>query len=367
MFQHDSTLFNSSFVFFSWMLKQNWNSFLFQRQRLMQVNLHVCRLIAAVSYSDELMGFNRSPLDNGEDIESLCAASLFSREFCGMAKCEVNKKQLDWISLHARASGAQQQAMPSKENRISAVCRSELFSNSAAFCSSAVNFDLLRKFPSFIWAIAQLHPASNSYLSYQRQNKHADFVGEEKSFPGATVCVCVHERVDSPGKSICDWFAAIKWLSMFNSKATAGNESTLESCRVNHHLAWITPRWSAVKEPSAFSLRTMWVTGMNDSRQWPVATTRIILHYARNGLERQSNSKEISFRCQQQKWPVALPAPRIVVSFPPFVADQWSGALRYLLNEKTMERKKLEIKIKFLMNFFSWAKEKKEMKRSRRS
>jgi hypothetical protein len=100
MFQHDSTLFTSS-LFFSWMLKRNWNSFLFQRQRLMQVNLHVCR---GSGWSWSLVRWwinglkllaSTGILNPFSFVRFLSRESLHSRI---TAKCEVNKSA--WIELH---------------------------------------------------------------------------------------------------------------------------------------------------------------------------------------------------------------------------------------------------------------------------
>jgi hypothetical protein len=53
---------------------------------------------------------------------------------------------------------------------------------------------------------------------------------------------------------------------------------------------------------------------------------------------------------------------RALLSVFPFVADQWSGALRYLLNEKTMERKKIGDKDQISYEFFPGRKRERNEK-----
>jgi hypothetical protein len=66
--------------------------------------------------------------------------------------------------------------------------------------------------------------------------------------------------------------------------------------------------------------------------------------------------------CQPQQWPVALPM-YVVVSFSPSLI-QWSGALRYLLNEKQQkERDKDQISYEILGK---WERKKKLERRNRR-
>lgn len=184
MFQHDSTLFTSSFGLFfyfiiSWMLKQNWNSFLFQRQRLMQVKLHVSRL---KSSSDELMGLNY------RDIKSFLRC--LSRELwhcCLALRPSVRSTKLNYITFGRcknkrgdEATGKSRctklKAIDCEWNSFSAVERESklvllwLCTRSSGMCNLSPRQTLNRALNSVSkqFAVAQfiIIPVSNVYLSY---------------------------------------------------------------------------------------------------------------------------------------------------------------------------------------------------------